>query len=237
MEILPAIDLKDGKAVRLTKGLMDSAKIYSDKPWEVAKRFEEMGSKWLHIVDLNGAFAGEPKNLKQIKKIREMTDMRIELGGGIRDVDTIKRYLDLGVDRLILGSVALRNADFVKDVARKYPIAVGIDAIDGYVAVEGWAEKSTMRATDLAKEFADAGVEVIICTDVGKDGTLSGVNLEFTLEIALSSGLDTIASGGVKDLSDIIKLKESEKISGVIVGKAFYEGTLNLQEAFKLVNK
>ncbi len=237
MEILPAIDLKDGKAVRLTKGLMDSAKIYSDEPWEVAKRFEEMGSKWLHVVDLNGAFAGEPKNLKQIKKIREMTDMRIELGGGIRDVDTIKRYLDLGVDRLILGSVALRNADFVKDVARKYPIAVGIDAIDGYVAVEGWAEKSTMRATDLAKEFADAGVEVIICTDVGKDGTLSGVNLEFTLEIALSSGLDTIASGGVKDLSDIIKLKESEKISGVIVGKAFYEGTLNLQEAFKLVNK
>ncbi|HHD77759.1 MAG TPA: 1-(5-phosphoribosyl)-5-[(5-phosphoribosylamino)methylideneamino] imidazole-4-carboxamide isomerase, partial [Campylobacteraceae bacterium] len=172
MDILPAIDLKDGKAVRLTKGLMESAKIYSDEPWELAKRFEEMGSRWLHLVDLNGAFAGEPKNLEQIKKIRQMCDIEIELGGGIRDEETIRRYIDLGIDRLILGSVALRNADFVKDVAQRYRIEVGIDAIDGYVAVEGWAEKSTMKATDLAREFADAGVEAIICTDVGKDGTL-----------------------------------------------------------------
>ncbi len=234
MDILPAIDLKDGKAVRLTKGLMDSAKIYSDEPWEVAKRFEEMGSKWLHLVDLNGAFAGEPKNLEQIKQIRKMCDIEIELGGGIRDEDTIKRYLDLGVNRIILGSVALKNADFVKTVALKYPIAVGIDAIDGYVAVEGWAEKSTMRATDLAKEFADAGVEAIICTDVGRDGTLSGVNLDFTLEIARASKLDTIASGGVRDIDDIIALKNSGEVSGVIVGKAFYEGTLDLEEAFKV---
>lgn len=234
MDILPAIDLKDGKAVRLTKGLMDSAKIYSEEPWMVAKRFEEMGSKWLHLVDLNGAFAGEPKNLEQIKKIRQMCDIRIELGGGIRDKDTIKKYIDLGVDRLILGSVALKNADFVKDIAKKYPIAVGIDAIDGYVAVEGWAEKSTMKAADLAREFATAGVEAIICTDVGKDGTLSGVNIDFTLEIAEASGLDTIASGGVRDIDDIIALKKSGKISGVIIGKAFYEGTLDLEEAFKV---
>jgi phosphoribosylformimino-5-aminoimidazole carboxamide ribotide isomerase len=234
MDILPAIDLKDGKAVRLTKGLMDSAKIYSDEPWEVAKVFEEMGSKWLHLVDLNGAFAGEPKNLEQIKQIRKMCDIEIELGGGIRDEDTIKRYLDLGINRIILGSVALKNADFVKDVASKYPIAVGIDAIDGYVAVEGWAEKSSMRATDLAKEFADAGVEAIICTDVGRDGTLSGVNLDFTLEIARASKLDTIASGGVRDIDDIKALKNSGEISGVIVGKAFYEGTLDLEEAFKV---
>jgi len=234
MDILPAIDLKDGKAVRLTKGLMESAKIYSDEPWQLAKRFEEMGSKWLHLVDLNGAFAGEPKNLEQIKKIRQMCDIEIELGGGIRDEETIKRYIDIGIDRIILGSVALKNADFVKDVSRKYRIAVGIDAIDGYVAVEGWAEKSTMKATDLAREFANAGVEAIICTDVGKDGTLSGVNVEFTLQITRASGLDTIASGGVRDIRDIIALKETGEIAGVIVGKAFYEGTLDLEEAFKI---
>ena len=234
MDILPAIDLKDGKVVRLTKGLMDSAKIYSDEPWQLARRFEEMGSRWLHLVDLNGAFAGEPKNLEQIKKIRQMCDIEIELGGGIRDEDTIKRYIDLGIDRIILGSVALKNADFVKDVAQKYRIAVGIDAIDGYVAVEGWAEKSTMRATDLAREFAQAGVEAIICTDVGKDGTLSGVNVDFTLQIAEASGLDTIASGGVRDIGDIRALLETGRISGVIVGKAFYEGTLDLEEAFRI---
>jgi phosphoribosylformimino-5-aminoimidazole carboxamide ribotide isomerase len=236
MDILPAIDLKDGKAVRLTKGLMDRAKVYSNEPWELAKLFEDMGSKWLHLVDLNGAFAGEPKNLEQIKKIRQMCDIEIELGGGIRDEDTIKRYLDLGIDRIILGSVALKNADFVKEVSNKYRIAVGIDAIDGFVAVEGWAEKSTMRATDLAKEFADAGVEAIICTDVGRDGTLSGVNIDFTLEIAKASGIDTIASGGVKDLNDIKALKETGTISGVIVGKAFYEQTLDLPEAFKVIS-
>ena len=234
MDILPAIDLKDGKAVRLTKGLMESAKIYSDEPWELAKRFEEMGSRWLHLVDLNGAFAGEPKNLEQIKKIRQMCDIEIELGGGIRDEETIKRYVDLGIDRLILGSIALKNADFVQDVASRYRIAVGIDAIDGYVAVEGWAEKSTMKATDLAREFADAGVEAIICTDVGKDGTLSGVNVDFTLDIARASGIDTIASGGVRDTGDIRALKETGEISGVIVGKAFYEGTLDLEEAFSI---
>ncbi len=235
MEILPAIDLKDGKCVRLTKGLMESAKIYSDEPWEVAKRFEEMGAKWLHLVDLNGAFAGEPKNLKQIEKIRANTDLKIELGGGIRDKETIKRYMDLGINRLILGSIAAKNPDFVKEMAAKYPIAVGIDAIDGYVAVEGWAKTSSMKATDLAKEFAKSGVEAIICTDVGKDGTLSGVNVEFTVAIANASGIDTIASGGVRDIQDIKKLLDTKVVAGVIVGKAFYEGTIDLKEAFELV--
>ncbi len=234
MDIYPAIDLKDGKAVRLTKGLMDTAKIYSDEPWHVAKRFEQMGAKWLHLVDLNGAFAGEPKNLEQIEKIRKNTDLKIELGGGIRDEETIKKYIDLGIDRLILGSISVKKPDFVKEMAALYPIAVGIDAIDGYVAVEGWAQTSRMRATDLAKEFAKSGVEAIICTDVGKDGTLSGVNVEFTLSIAKASGIDTIASGGVRDIEDIKKLKETGKIAGVIVGKAFYEGTLDLEEAFKV---
>jgi len=236
VDILPAIDLKDGLAVRLTHGLMDTAKIYSNEPFEVAKKFEEMGSKWLHLVDLNGAFAGEPKNLEQIVKIRENCNLKLELGGGIRDVDTIRRYCDLGVDRVILGSIALKNPEFVKQMSKNYSVAVGIDAIDGYVAVEGWAQKSTMRATDLAQEFANAGVEAIICTDVGRDGTLSGVNIDFTLEIARASGVDTIASGGVKDINDIKLLLDTKEVAGVIVGKAYYEGTLDLREAFKLTS-
>jgi len=233
MTIFPAIDLKDGQAVRLTKGLMDSAKIYSNEPYQLAKFFEEAGSEWLHVVDLNGAFAGEPKNLEQIKKIREATNLKIQLGGGIRDEATIQRYLDLGINRLILGSIAVKDPQFVKDMAKKYPIAVGIDAIDGYVAVEGWAETSEMKATDLAKEFADAGVEAIICTDVGRDGTLSGVNVDFTLDIARASGVDTIASGGVSSLEDILALKDKGEVYGVIIGKAYYEGKLDIKEAFK----
>ncbi len=236
MIIIPAIDLKDGKAVRLSKGLMESAKIYSEEPWQVAKHFEELGSEWLHIVDLNGAFAGEPKNLEQIRKIRQNCSLKLELGGGIRDEETIKMFLDLGVDRLILGSVAVKNPDFVREMAAKYPIVVGIDAIDGMVAVEGWAKVSKMRATDLAKAFADAGVDAIICTDVGRDGMLSGINIDFTKSIAKASGLPTIASGGLKDLEDIRRLKKAD-IYGTIVGKAFYEGTLDLKEAFRLVKE
>lgn len=231
MEILPAIDLKDGQAVRLTKGLMDSAKIYSNEPWELAKKFEEMGSNWVHLVDLNGAFAGEPRNLEQIKKIREACSIKLELGGGIRDLETVKKYLDLGIDRIILGSIALKDPSFVEKACKVGKIAVGIDAIDGFVAVEGWAQKSEVKATTLAKEFANVGVDALICTDVGKDGTLEGVNIEFTLEMARASGLYTIASGGVKDMSDIDAILLEKEISGVIVGKAFYEGTLDLEKA------
>lgn len=236
MTILPAIDLKDGKAVRLTKGLMDSAKIYSDEPWQVAKRFEKLGSKWVHLVDLNGAFAGTPQNLEQIKKIRENCNLNLELGGGIRDEDTIKMYLNLGVDRVILGSIALKNPQFVKDMASKYRIVVGIDAIDGMVAVEGWAEVSKIAATDLAREFRDAGVEAIICTDVGRDGMMSGLNIDFTQSIKEACSLETIASGGLRDIEDIKRLLQTN-IDGTIVGKAFYEGTLDLQEAFELVRR
>jgi phosphoribosylformimino-5-aminoimidazole carboxamide ribotide isomerase len=235
MQILPAIDLKDGKVVRLSKGLMESAKIYSDEPWQVARRFEELGSKWVHIVDLNGAFKGSPANLEQIKKIRQNCNLKIELGGGIRDEQTIKMYSELGVDRFILGSIAVKDPQFVKDMASKYPIAVGIDAKDGMVAVQGWAEVSSMEATKLAKEFANAGVEAIICTDINKDGMLCGINIDFTEQIALASGIDTIASGGVKDINDIITCKKNKNIAGVIVGKAFYEGALNLKEAFEIL--
>ncbi len=235
MTILPAIDLKDGKAVRLSKGLMESAKIYSDEPWQVAKRFEELGSEWVHLVDLNGAFAGKPENLEQIKQIRANCNLKLELGGGIRDEETIKMYLELGIDRLILGSIAVKDPKFVKEMAAKYPIVVGIDAIDGMVAVEGWGEVSNMKATDLAKEFANAGVQAIICTDVGRDGMMTGVNIDFTLEIQKASGLETIASGGLKDMTDINALIDAG-IDGTIVGKAFYEGTLDLEEAFKVAN-
>ena len=234
MTILPAIDLKDGQAVRLSKGLMESAKIYSDEPWQVAKRFEELGSEWVHLVDLNGAFAGKPENLEQIRQIREHCNLKLELGGGIRDEETIKMYLELGIDRLILGSIAVKDAQFVKDMAAKYPIVVGIDAIDGMVAVEGWGEVSNMKATDLAREFAACGVQAIICTDVGRDGMMTGVNVDFTLEIPKASGLETIASGGLKDMTDIHALIEAG-IDGTIVGKAFYEGTLDLKEAFTSV--
>jgi len=236
MTLYPAIDLKDGKAVRLTKGLMESAKIYSDEPWMLVKKFEEMGAEWVHLVDLNGAFAGEPKNLDQIIKIRENCSVKLELGGGIRDEATIKKMLDIGIDRVILGSIAVKDPQFVKDMAAKYPIAVGIDAIDGFVAVEGWGEVSSMRATDLARKFADAGVEAIICTDVGKDGTLSGVNVDFTVEIAKASGVSTIASGGVKDEGDIEALIMTNVVEGVIIGKAYYEGTLDLPKMFKLLS-
>ena len=235
MTLYPAIDLKDGKAVRLTKGLMDSAKIYSNEPWQLVKKFEEMGAEWVHLVDLNGAFAGEPKNLEEIIKIRANCNVKLELGGGIRDEATIQKMLEIGIDRIILGSIAVKDSQFVKDMASKYPIAVGIDAIDGFVAVEGWGEVSSMRATDLAREFANAGVEAIICTDVGKDGTLSGVNVDFTVEIARASGLSTIASGGVKDESDIEALIATGEVDGVIIGKAYYEGTLDLVKMFKLV--
>ncbi len=235
MELFPAIDLKDGEAVRLTKGVMDSAKVYSSQPWELAKRFEQLGSAWVHLVDLNGAFAGEPKNLEQITKIRENCGVKLQLGGGIRDEETIKRYLDLGIDRLILGSIAIKDPEFVKQMAAKYPIVVGIDAVDGMVAGQGWAQVSKIKATDLAAQFADAGVQAIICTDVGKDGTLSGVNLDFTESVAKASGVETIASGGLKDIEDVKQLKNSRYIHGAIIGKAFYEGRLDLEKAFKVV--
>ena len=233
MDIFPAIDLKQGCAVLLSKGEMQSAKIYSKDPCELAKKFEDLGAKWLHLVDLDGAFAGEAVNFKAIERIVKSTRLRVEVGGGIRDEARIKEYLSLGVDRFILGSAALKNRDFVKQMAKLYRIVVGIDAKEGLVATEGWAELSRVKATDLARDYADAGVCAIICTDISRDGMLSGVNVEFSRSIAKASGIDTIASGGVKDMNDIIALKNAELIAGVIVGKAYYEGTLDLKKAFE----
>ena len=233
MEIFPAIDLKQGCAVRLSKGEMQSAKIYSKDPCELAKKFEDLGAKWLHLVDLDGAFAGEAVNFKAIERIVKSTRLRVEVGGGIRDEARIKQYLNLGVDRFILGSAALKNRDFVRRMAKLYRIVVGIDAKDGLVATEGWAELSRVKATDLARDYADAGVCAIICTDISRDGMLSGVNVEFSRSIAKACGIDTIASGGVKDMNDIIALKNAGSIAGLIVGKAYYEGTLDLKKAFE----
>ena len=235
MEIFPAIDLKEGQAVRLSKGLMQSAKIYSSEPSELAKRFEDYGAKWLHVVDLDGAFAGETINFNTIEKIVKATNLKVQVGGGIRDEKRIKRYLDLGVSRVILGSVALRDPEFTAKMAGIYRVVVGIDAKDGYVAVQGWGEVSNIKAVDLAKKFADVGVEAVICTDINKDGMLGGVNVDFSLQIARSSKLETIASGGVSDINDILALKETKEIAGVIVGKAYYEGRLDLKDAFKQV--
>ena len=232
MEIFPAIDLKDGKAVRLTKGIMESAKVYSDEPVELAKRFEDMGARWLHIVDLNGAFKGEPQNIKQIEKIRKNTKLKIQLGGGIRDEETIKRYLDLGIDRLILGSIAAREPNKVIELADKYPIAVGIDAKDGYVAVDGWGGSAGIEAVELAKIYENSKIECIIATDISKDGTLSGLNIDFILDIQNASKKRVIASGGVASEEDIKKVKENG-IYGVIIGKAFYEGKIDLEKILK----
>ena len=232
MEIFPAIDLKDGKVVRLTKGIMDSAKVYSDEPWKLAKRFEEMGARWLHIVDLNGAFAGEPKNLEQIEKIRKNTNLKIQLGGGIRDEDTIKKYLDLGINRLILGSIAAREPKKVISLADKYPIAIGIDAKNGYVAVDGWGKSESIKAVELAKMYENSKIECIIATDISRDGTLSGLNIDFILQIQEASKKPVIASGGVASEEDIKKVKENG-IYGVIIGKAFYEGKIDLEKILK----
>lgn len=235
MIIYPAIDLKENQAVRLTKGLMESAKVYSSNPAELAERFESFGATWLHIVDLDGAFAGEPKNKKSIEAILKTTKLKTQLGGGIRDEATIKAYLDLGISRVILGSAAVKNPDWACEMAAKYPVVIGIDAVDGKVAVSGWAEVSEMEATDLARRFSESGAEAVICTDVGRDGTLSGVNVDFTVSIKEAFKKTVIASGGVKDKGDLLKLAATGRVDGCIVGKAIYEGTLDIKEAFNLV--
>lgn len=232
IDIYPAIDLKDGKAVRLYKGEMSSAKIYGEA-LDFAKKFEDMGASWIHIVDLNGAFKGSPQNINQIEQILAKTKLSIQLGGGIRDEECIKLYQSLGIKRLILGSIALNNPQFVLDMAKKYCIAVGIDAKNGKVATQGWANSSDEDAFNFAAKFKSSSVNAIICTDINRDGALSGINIDFTQNIAKNSGIYTIASGGFASESEFEKLCNNELISGVIVGKAFYEGRIDLANMFK----
>ncbi|PAF51685.1 1-(5-phosphoribosyl)-5-[(5-phosphoribosylamino)methylideneamino]imidazole-4-carboxamide isomerase [Helicobacter sp. 13S00401-1] len=228
LEIFPAIDILDSKAVRLSKGEKSSAKIYGE-PLEFAKFFKDCNANWVHIVDLDAAFSGTVTNLETIKSIVKETGLKVQVGGGIRDEDAIKRYIDIGVSRVILGSVALKDPSFAKKMAENYPVAIGIDAKDGKVATHGWVETSTTTALDFARSFKDSKVSAIICTDVSKDGLLSGVNIDYTKAIASNSGIFTIASGGFKDVSDIDKLALCEDIGGVIIGRAFYEGNIDLR--------
>ena len=235
MIIFPAIDLCDGKCVRLLRGDFAQETVYSDRPEETALRWEREGAEFLHVVDLDGALAGKPRNTDVIKKILSAVQIPIEVGGGIRTLETIENTMELGVRRVILGSAAVQNRSLVKEACRRYGdrIVVGIDAKDGIVAIDGWGVSGGISAIELAQELSSFGLKIIIYTDIARDGTLSGVNIEATSKLATESGVDIIASGGVRSLEDIhaLKKRESEGIIGVIAGKSIYEGTLSLSEA------
>ena len=238
MIILPAIDLKEGRCVRLEQGLMDRDTVYNDDPAAQALMWQEQGGEYLHIVDLDGAFAGVPKNKTAIKSIVEAIDIPSELGGGIRDLETIEAYLDLGINRVILGTVAKENPELVKEACQKFPdqIVVGIDAKDGLVAVRGWADVTDKKATEMAKEMEGFGVEAIIYTDIARDGMMQGPNIEATKALAEAINIPVIASGGLSTLNDIRRLLEIEAsgVAGVITGKAIYSGAIDLREAVAL---
>jgi len=238
MIILPAIDLKEGKCVRLEQGLMEKDTVYSDDPAAQALAWQEQGGELLHIVDLDGAFAGVPKNKAAIRAIVEAIDIPSELGGGIRDLATIEAYLELGIDRVILGTVAKENPALVAEACRKFPgrIVVGIDAKDGLVAVRGWADVTEKKATEMAKEMEGFGVTAIIYTDIARDGMMQGPNIEATKALAEAISIPVIASGGLSSLDDIRNLMaiESSGVSGVITGKAIYSGAIDLREAVAL---
>lgn len=238
MIILPAIDLKEGRCVRLEQGLMDKDTVYHDNPAEQARIWQKQGGELLHIVDLDGAFAGVPKNKAAIKAIVDAIDIPSELGGGIRDMATIEAYLELGIDRVILGTVAKENPALVEEACKKFPgqIVVGIDAMSGLVAVRGWADVTKKLATEMAKEMEGFGVEAIIYTDIARDGMMQGPNIEATKNLAESINIQVIASGGLSTLDDIRRLIEIEAsgVTGVITGKAIYSGAIDLREAVAL---
>ena len=237
MLIIPAIDLKDGQCVRLKQGLMDEATVFSNSPGEQAAHWLAQGARRLHIVDLNGAFAGKPKNESAIKEIVAALgdEIPIQLGGGIRDLDTIERCLDDGVSYVIIGTAAVKNPGFLHDACSAFPghIIVGLDAKDGKVAVDGWSKLTGHDVVDLAKKFEDYGVEGVIYTDIGRDGMLSGVNIEATVKLAQALRIPVIASGGIATVTDVEALcaVEGEGITGAITGRAIYEGTLDFAKA------
>ena len=236
MILYPAIDLKDGQAVRLVRGEMDQATVFSDDPAAQAMEFVRAGCEWLHLVDLNGAFAGEPVNATPVEAILKACNVPTQLGGGIRDMATIERWLDKGLQRVILGTVAVENPDLVREAAKAFPghVAVGIDARGGKVATKGWAEETDVELTDLAKSFEDAGVATIIYTDINRDGAMQGPNIEATAALARSVSIPVIASGGVSSLEDLIALREcGAGLNGAISGRALYDGALDLADALK----
>jgi phosphoribosylformimino-5-aminoimidazole carboxamide ribotide isomerase len=242
MLIIPAIDLKDGKCVRLRQGRMDDSTVFSDNPVEMAAKWVDAGCRRLHLVDLNGAFAGTPVNGEIVSAIaKAYPDLPIQIGGGIRSAETIEAYLAAGVDYVIIGTKAVKEPEFVTEMCQRFPghIIVGIDAQDGLVATDGWAEVSSVRAIDLAKRFRDDGVSSIVYTDISRDGMMQGVNVEATAELARECGIPVIASGGVTDINDIHALAAvaDQGILGAITGRAIYEGTLDVAQAQQLCDQ
>ncbi|MBB3231682.1 1-(5-phosphoribosyl)-5-[(5-phosphoribosylamino)methylideneamino]imidazole-4-carboxamide isomerase [Halomonas stenophila] len=242
MLVIPAIDLKDGKCVRLKQGRMDDATTYGDDPVAMAARWVEAGARRLHLVDLNGAFEGEPINGEAVTAIaRAYPELPIQIGGGIRSAATIEHYLEAGVSQVIIGTKAVKEPAFVTEMCRAFPghVIVGLDARDGFVATDGWAEVSKIKATDLAKRFADDGVSSIVYTDIARDGMMGGVNVEATAELARQGGLPVIASGGVTNLDDLRALIAAGEpgILGAITGRAIYEGSLDVAEAQALCDE
>jgi len=240
MLVIPAIDLKDGQCVRLKQGRMEDSTVFSDAPEEMAAQWKEKGARRLHLVDLNGAFAGEPVNGAIVEAIAKAhPDLPLQIGGGIRDLATIEAYLKAGVRYVIIGTQAVKNPPFVAEACKAFPghVIVGLDAKDGWVATDGWAEVSTVNVVDLAEQFADDGVDSIIYTDIARDGMMQGVNIEATVRLAEASSIPVIASGGVSRMEDIIQLckvadtETGAGIMGAITGRAIYEGALDLAEA------
>ncbi|WP_171051768.1 1-(5-phosphoribosyl)-5-[(5-phosphoribosylamino)methylideneamino]imidazole-4-carboxamide isomerase [Alteribacter natronophilus] len=234
--IYPAIDMRGGKCVRLLQGDYDQETVYGDSPFEMAARFDREGADWIHMVDLDGAKEGRPVNDEHVIRAAKELKARIQIGGGVRSAESAARYLDAGVDRVILGSSAISDPEFVKNMLRTYGgdrVVIGIDARDGYVATHGWLETSTVRAEELAAELARFGAEWFVMTDISRDGMLSGPNTGAIAGLAEATGKNVIASGGVSSLEDLGRLKENAGIEGAIIGKALYEGRFTLNEALK----
>ena len=239
MILFPAIDLKEGLAVRLEQGDMARATIFHPDPAAQARAFEQQGFEYLHAVDLDGAFAGKPMNAAAVDRILEMISIPVQLGGGVRDTATVESWLEKGIERVIIGTAAVRDPPFVKQVARDYPgrIAVGLDSRDGKVAVEGWAETSQLSVLDIARRFEDVGVSAIVYTDIARDGMLKGLNLDATIALADSISIPVIASGGLASIEDIKAMlsPRAGKLAGAIAGRALYDGRLDAAEALKLI--
>ncbi|MBQ1977835.1 MAG: 1-(5-phosphoribosyl)-5-[Ruminococcus sp.] len=235
MNIFPAIDLFGGNAVRLFKGDYEQMTVYSNEPLEVAKKFTQAGATHLHLVDLEGAKNGTPGNLETIRKIVENTDLFTEVGGGIRSIETAKAYIDSGVDRIILGTAAVENEEFLKEALSLFgkKVAVGVDLKDGYVAIKGWTEKSAITADDFMSKMESLGVTTVICTDISRDGAMQGSNNELYKSLSEKYNIDLIASGGVSTIDDIKTLKEMN-LYGAIIGKAYYIGAIDLKEAIEV---
>ena len=238
MILYPAIDLKDGQCVRLLKGDMSEATVFSDDPGAQAATFEAAGAEWLHLVDLNGAFAGHPVNAPAVESILRSVSIPAQLGGGIRDMTTIENWIDKGLARVVLGTVAAENPDLVRQAARAFPgmIAVGLDARDGQVATRGWAESTEMTVTDLAQAYEDAGIAAIIHTDIDRDGAMGGPNVGATAALARQTQVPVIASGGISSLEDLIRLRDTKVIAGAISGRALYDGAIDLRDALAAIS-